>query len=122
MCVCVCHTIHKNKHKRMRYRKQTDTGCAFRPPRVVFVLGLVSLINSLTSRKMFLFPARGAIINISDRGRRGLQMAGRSPAAPISHLSVCLFDSNILMHWLGGIIEAHARIYYCTPYMGTGGR
>ena len=23
--------------------------CAFRPPRVVFVLGLVSLINSLTS-------------------------------------------------------------------------
>ena len=25
--------------------------CAFRPPRVVFVLGLVSLINSLTSGK-----------------------------------------------------------------------
>ena len=27
--------------------------CAFRPPRVVFVLGLVSLINSLTSGKKF---------------------------------------------------------------------
>ena len=30
--------------------------CAFRPPRVVFVLGLVSLINSLTSGKKGLQP------------------------------------------------------------------
>ena len=30
--------------------------CAFRPPRVVFVLGLVSLINSLTSGKRYLLP------------------------------------------------------------------
>ena len=33
--------------------------CAFRPPRVVFVLGLVSLINSLTSGKKRRFFTSG---------------------------------------------------------------
>ena len=63
-CAVPCHVMVQPEFLRTRVPSLSKTvgcivlvlgvgRCAFRPPRVVFVLGLVSLINSLTSGKKF---------------------------------------------------------------------
>ena len=64
--------------------------CAFRPPRVVFVLGLGSLINSLTSGKKRKKKKAQAPVAAQQAGRGAPAKYGEGGCKPRSACRVCL--------------------------------